>query len=125
MAEAWAFEHTIDCSVSIDFAWAFWTDVKNWALDAEVNSVELKGPFAAGVRGVTNSKSSGRIEWRIAEVQPGRAIFEFPAPGALGVFVWTPTDELASLNARPSRASKRRCIPTAYAVAWRPESPLA
>ena len=35
------------------------------------------------------SKSAGRIEWRIADVQPGRAVLEFPAPGAVATFIWT------------------------------------
>lgn len=61
----------------------------NWSLDADVDSVELYRPFAAGSRGVTQSKSSGRIEWRIAEIQPGRAVLEFPAPGALAIFMLT------------------------------------
>jgi len=54
-----------------------------------VDSVELHGPFAAGTRRVTQSKSSDRIEWRIAEVEPGRADLEFPAPGALAIFIFT------------------------------------
>jgi hypothetical protein len=61
----------------------------NWSLDADVDSVELYRPSAAGSRGVTQSKSSGRIEWRIAEIQPGRAVLEFPAPGALAIFMLT------------------------------------
>jgi len=47
---AWTFEHSIDCRVSAEFAWAFWTNVRNWALDADVESIEIDGPFAA-VRG--------------------------------------------------------------------------
>ena len=54
-----------------------------------MESIEIEGPFALGTRGVTNSKSSGRIEWRIAEVLPGRAVIEFPLAGAVGRFVWT------------------------------------
>jgi hypothetical protein len=86
---AWTFEHSVDCGVSAEFAWGFWTNVRNWAMDADVESIEIDGPFAAGSRGITNSKSSGRIEWRIAEVQPGRAVIEFPLPGAVGRFAWT------------------------------------
>lgn len=86
---AWAFEHSINCDVSSEFAWDFWANVRNWTLDADVESVEIDGPFAAGARGFTNSKSSGRVEWRIVDVQPGRAVIEFPLPGALGRFVWT------------------------------------
>ena len=86
---AWAFEHSIDCAVATEFAWKFWTNVSNWALDADVVSIEIDGPFAAGARGFTNSKSSGRVEWRIADVQPRSAVIEFPLPGAVGRFVWT------------------------------------
>ena len=86
---AWAFEYSVDCEVSAEFAWDFWTNVNNWALDSDVELVEIDGPFAAGTRGFTNSKSSGRIAWRIAEVRAGRAVIEFPLSGAVGRCVWT------------------------------------
>lgn len=86
---AWTFEHSVDCAVPIDFAWRYWTDVKNWALDADVESVEIDGPFAAGACGITNSKSSGYIKWQIAEARVGQAVIEFPLDGATGRFVWT------------------------------------
>ena len=85
----WAFEHSIDCGVTTEFAWNFWTDVSNWVLDADVDSIEIDGPFAAGARGFTNSKSSGRVVWQIIEVQTGRAVIEFPLSGAVGRFIWT------------------------------------
>jgi hypothetical protein len=88
----WSFEFSVECSVSPDFAWRYWTNVKNWALDLDVESVTLNGPFESGFRGVTISKSAGAIEWRIADVQPGRAVIEFPAPGALATFIWTFVD---------------------------------
>jgi len=88
-AIGWAFEHSVDCGVTVDFAWNFWTDVRNWAIDADVESIEIDGPFAASTCGFTNSKSSGRVEWRVVEAQFGRAVIEFPAPGATGRFVWT------------------------------------
>ena len=84
----WTFQHSVDCAVPAEFAWSFWTDVGNWALDADVGSVEIDGPFAAGAMGATNSKTSGRVEWRIAEVQHGRAVIEFPLTGAVGRFTW-------------------------------------
>ena len=82
-------EHSVDCGVPVEFAWKFWTDVSNWRLDPDVESVQIDGPFAAGARGVTNSKSSGRVEWRIAEAQNLRAVIEFPLPNAAGRFLWT------------------------------------
>lgn len=89
MNPEWTFEHTIESSVSSEFAWDFWTNVGNWVLDADIDSVEIQGAFVAGARGVTQSKSSGRIEWRVEELQPGRAVLEFPAPGVVARFIWT------------------------------------
>lgn len=86
---AWTFEHSVKCAVSVKFAWQFWTDVQNWALDADVESVKLSGPFVEGTRGVTNSRTSGLVEWRIAEIGDGRAVIEFPLSGAMGRCVWT------------------------------------
>ena len=92
-APFWTFEHTVECRAPFDFAWAFWTDVDNWRLDSDVESVEIDGPFAAGARGVTKTKSSGLIEWRIAEAEVGHAVLDCPLPGAVGRFDWTFEDE--------------------------------
>ena len=69
-------------------AWQFWTTVDNWRLDADVESIELDGAFEAGSRGVTVSRRSGRIEWRIASVEGTGATIEFPAGSAVGRFQW-------------------------------------
>jgi hypothetical protein len=66
----WAYEHFVDCEVTAEFAWDFWTNVKNWALDADVESVEIEGPFAAGTRGFTNSKSSGASNGALRKCSP-------------------------------------------------------
>ena len=76
----------------MQFAWDFWTDVNNWVLDADVESAVIDGPFAEGARGLTKSRSSGPIEWRIVEARVGRAVIEFPLPGAVGQRVWTFAD---------------------------------
>jgi hypothetical protein len=85
---AWSFEHSVECRAGMLFAWNFWTDVRNWALDADVESVEIDGPFAAGARGITNSRSSGRIDWVVVEAQFGRAVIEFPLPGGVSRSTW-------------------------------------
>jgi hypothetical protein len=89
MDKKWTFEHTIECSVSSEFAWEFWTNVRNWAIDPDIDSVDVQGPFVAGAQGITQSKSLGRVAWSVVEVQPGRAVLEFPAPGAVARFIWT------------------------------------
>jgi hypothetical protein len=86
----WTFAHTIECAVPAAFAWAFWTNTSNWALDADVESVVILGPFEAGTRGVTHSKSSGRIDWQLIEVTaPHYAVLDFPVPGVTARFDWT------------------------------------
>jgi hypothetical protein len=110
---AWTFEYTIDCGVTAEFAWNFWTPVSNWKLDADVDSIEIDRPLAAGARGVTNSKSSGRIEWRIADAHAGKASIEFPLPGAVGRLTGhlkKPFKVPESRSAAPWRAS--RPLPT-------------
>ena len=106
MEEAWCFEHSIECNVTREFAWTFWTDVENWKLDADIESVELSGPFAEGSRGATTTRSAGRIEWRLAGVKAGsEAIIDVPLPGATGTFRWTFQD----LNGR-TRITQRVSI---------------
>jgi hypothetical protein len=95
VTELWNFEHSVICAVSVDFAWRFWTDVRNWAFDADIESVELNGQFESGSMGVTTSRSAGTIEWRLAEVGSGWAVVEFPLPGAIGRFHWTFAEDRA------------------------------
>ena len=87
--DAWAFEHSVDCRVSVEFAWSFWTDVRNWAFDADIESVQIDGLFAPGTTGSTTSKSSGRVDWQIGEMIGRSAVIEFPLKGAVGRFRWS------------------------------------
>jgi hypothetical protein len=109
MEPVWTFEHSVDCHAPAEFIWSFWTNVNNWLLDADVISVEIHGPFAAGTTGVTQTRSSGKIEWRIADAEDGRAILEFPAPGALATFAWTfqPMAEHTRMTQRASLAGEQ------------------
>jgi hypothetical protein len=50
IGKEWTFEHTIECSASSDFAWKVWTNVENWAVDADLESVELRGGFCSPLR---------------------------------------------------------------------------
>jgi Polyketide cyclase / dehydrase and lipid transport len=90
MDEAWAFECSVECPVAAEFAWQFWTDPDTWRLDADVDAVERNGPFAAGTSGATITRSSGRVEWRIVDVQEGAgAVIEVPVERAVARFQWT------------------------------------
>ena len=86
----YTFAHSVECAAGREFAWAFWSDVGNWAaVDPAVESVKLDGPFAAGARGETRPRGGGPVEWRLAEVSDGRgAVVEISLPGALMRFAW-------------------------------------
>jgi hypothetical protein len=61
-------------------------------IDADIQSIEIDGPFEAGARGITHSKASGRVEWLVAAARPGSAVIEIQAPGAVGRLAWTFAD---------------------------------
>ena len=117
---AWAFEFAVDCKVTLEFAWNFWTNVKNWAFDSDIESVELDGPFATGTRGLTHSTRVGRIEWRIVEVRPGKAVIEFPLSGAAGQFVWT-FEDVAGCTRITQRCTLQGEQADIYAKAFGPD----
>ena len=83
------FEHSVECPVSRDFAWRFWTNVANWSYDVSVESVALDGPFVTGAKGVTNPRGGEPVEWRLVEVQDRcAALIEIALPGATARFHW-------------------------------------
>lgn len=90
MAMGYEFAHSIECPVSRDFAWRFWSAVENWAaVDPAVEWVSLDGPFASGTRGVTKLHGLGPMEWRLSVVQDGRsATIEIMVDGAVVKFCW-------------------------------------
>src|ERR1044071_7381324 len=87
----YTFTHRVECAAGREFAWAFWSDVGNWAaVDPAVESVSLDGPFEAGARGGTRARGGGPIAWRLVEVSEGRgALVEISLPGASVRFAWT------------------------------------
>ena len=90
MTENWKFEHSVDCQVSRDFAWQFWTQVDNWpVVDSSVERVTLNGPFAAGARGTTKPRDLTPVDWLLTEVEDrSTAVIEILAPGAVFKCQW-------------------------------------
>jgi len=85
----WEFAHSVECPVSREFAWQFWTHVDNWMFDPSVEAVTLDGPFAAGTTGTTRPRGLDLINWQLIEVQDGHsAIIEINLPGAVVTFRW-------------------------------------
>lgn len=87
---SYEFTHSVECRVGRAFAWAFWSDVRNWAtVDPAVESVRLDGAFAAGAWGETRARGQGPVGWRLAGVEDGRgATIEMGLPGAVLRFAW-------------------------------------
>jgi len=81
-------EHTVECPVSREFAWRFWSNVANWAIvDPAVESVVLDGPFESGSKGVTHQTGGAAIEWVLADVVQGSsAVIEIRLPGVSANF---------------------------------------
>jgi hypothetical protein len=47
----WEFEHSIETSATPEAIWRLWADVENWdAWNAEIEKIEISGPFAAGTQ---------------------------------------------------------------------------
>lgn len=86
---SWKFAHSVDCPVSREFAWQFWSHVENWLFDTSAESVTLDGPFAAGTRGTTKPRGLDPLDWQLVEVQDGHtAVIEMNLPGAVVKFHW-------------------------------------
>ena len=91
MRELWTFENSVECAAPRDLAWRYWTHIPNWTLDADVESVEIDGPFVTGAHGATRTRRGERIEWQIVAVIAGSAAtIEVPIPGGgAAEFRWT------------------------------------
>ncbi|SRR6266852_4038738 len=103
----WTFEHSVDCRVSRDFAWRFWTDVSNWpVVDSSVEAATLNGPFQLGTTGTTKPRGGAPIQWRLAEVHNERsAVVLIPVPGAVLRCAWKFEDSGPAATRITQRAS--------------------
>jgi hypothetical protein len=84
---AWEINHAVETSASPAFAWKYWTTVSNW--DDPPAQFELRGPFAAGSRGITRFPGQPPIEWFLREVHPpSTATIAMPLAQAVLCFEW-------------------------------------
>jgi hypothetical protein len=84
---AWEMMHAVETQASAEFAWSYWTDVRNW--DDPPAKFELDGAFAEGARGTTRIPAQPPIAWFIRDVTPGAAAtIEIPVDGATVSFAW-------------------------------------
>jgi hypothetical protein len=47
----WEYENSIETSAQPEAIWRLWADVENWSVwNAEIEKIEISGPFAAGTQ---------------------------------------------------------------------------
>ncbi|GLV83085.1 hypothetical protein Slala03_27740 [Streptomyces lavendulae subsp. lavendulae] len=47
----WTYEHSVETTATAPSVWRLWADVERWAdWNAEIEKIEIDGPFAAGTR---------------------------------------------------------------------------
>ncbi|MCX4961200.1 SRPBCC family protein [Streptomyces virginiae] len=68
----WEYEHSIETDATPEAIWRLWADVENWgAWNAEIQKIEIDGPFAAGTRITMTPPGEDPIALRVAEVVEG------------------------------------------------------
>jgi uncharacterized protein YndB with AHSA1/START domain len=68
-----AAERSRTTKASPDRVWTIWSDTSTWPhWNPDVEAVSLKGPFQTGSRGEMTTRSGGRHDILIDDVEPGR-----------------------------------------------------
>src|SRR5262245_11766031 len=65
----WAAEHTIETTASPESIWRLWSNVASWSeWNADVERIEISGPFAAGSTIAMTPAGQDTVELRLSEV---------------------------------------------------------
>ncbi|MFJ9018396.1 polyketide cyclase [Streptomyces sp. NPDC102259] len=68
----WTCEHSIETSATPEAIWGLWADVEHWgAWNAEIEKIEISGPFAVGSQITMTPPGDDPIVLRIAEAVEG------------------------------------------------------
>ena len=91
----WTFEYSVTVAASRENAWAFWSNVDNWAvIDPAVEWARVDGDFKTGALGETKPVGAPANAWRLAMVDPERrAVIELLVPGVEVRFSWSFEDD--------------------------------
>lgn len=66
----WEYEHSVEASVAAEALWARWADVATWAAwNADIEKVELSGPFAAGSQITMTPRGDEPVLLTLAQVR--------------------------------------------------------
>ena len=101
----WEGEHSIETSAPPEEIWRLWADVAGWpAWNADIEEIELTGPFAAGSTIRMTPIGQEPVELRIAEaVEPERFVDE----ADLGEIVVRTTHHAEPLDGGRTRVTYR------------------
>ncbi|MFJ1969513.1 polyketide cyclase [Streptomyces sp. NPDC087903] len=66
----WTYEHSIETDVAPEAVWRLWADVESWGKwNADIETIEISGPFAAGTEVVMTPAGEDPVRLRIAEAR--------------------------------------------------------
>ncbi|MBT2231146.1 hypothetical protein [Nonomuraea sp. NEAU-A123] len=64
----WTYEHSIETDAMPEAIWRLWADVESWgAWNADIESIQISGPFAAGAEIVMTPAGQDPVRLRVAE----------------------------------------------------------
>lgn len=73
----WTYEHSVETAAAPEAVWRLWADVENWGKwNADIEGIEIDGPFAAGTGIVMNPAGPDPVRLRIAEAVVGEVFVD-------------------------------------------------
>jgi hypothetical protein len=73
----WEYEHRVETSAPPEGIWLLWADVAGWGTwNAEIEKIEIDGPFAAGSRITMTPPGEDPIQLLIAETVPNELFID-------------------------------------------------
>ncbi|MCX4750866.1 SRPBCC family protein [Kitasatospora sp. NBC_01287] len=73
----WEYEHRIETTASPRALWGLWADVANWGRwNADIERIELRGPFATGSEITMTPAGQDPVELRIGDLVPGELFID-------------------------------------------------
>ena len=102
---AWEMRYAVETDADLEFAWNYWSNVKNW--DDPPARFELEGAFADGAQGTTWVGEQLTMHWVVRNVTVGKsATIEVQLDGAVMAFTWG----LEAISTRRTRLTQRAVL---------------
>ena len=84
----WTTEHSIETTVAPDAIWRRWVAVERWPeWNADIERIELRGPFATGSTIAMTPRGQDTIELRIGEAVEGELFVDEATVDTLAALV--------------------------------------